>query len=92
MGQGYGCKQLDYKETTIAIDAQGAGELAVLFDAAYVSLPDVLVVQDEADEAQGAEYRVKDGTLSTTGLTLQVVDSARVSRNIKVIWIAHAKT
>jgi hypothetical protein len=82
---------LDYAAVSVAINGAGAGETVVLFSEDYVSTPDILVVQNEADEAAGAVYRVKSGTDTKDGFTLEVTGSSRISRTISVKYVAHEK-
>lgn len=80
---------IDYAETTVTLNGLGAGTQAVLFDSDYVSIPDVLVVQNEADEGAGASYTA--ATVTKDGFTLTVTGSSRTSQDIAVIWFAHEK-
>jgi hypothetical protein len=68
---------LDYAAVSVAINGAGAGE--------------TVVVQNEADEAAGAVYRVKSGTDTKDGFTLEVTGSSRISRTISVKYVAHEK-
>ncbi len=88
-GKGLHNMLLDYTETTVSLNGSGAGTQAVLFGSDYVSIPDVLVVQNEADEAAGASYTA--ATVTKDGFTLTVTGSSRTSQDIAIIWFAHQK-
>lgn len=91
MPRGINHRRLDYAEVTVTLNGSGAGETAVTFVEDYVSTPDILVGQNEADEDGGAIYRVKSGTATKDGFTLEVTGSARVSQNIVVQYVALEK-
>lgn len=91
MGAGLGLSdaKLEYAEATVNVNGSGAGSVAITFAQAFVSTPAILVIPNEADEADGAVYSASGA--SKTGFTLNVASSNLVSREVRVKWFAHAK-
>lgn len=94
MATGIGIRgaQIEYGEATVTLDGSGNGTVAITFEQAFVTVPAILVVPEEADALAGATYQVATSPAATkSGFTLQLVSSRKVSRDTKVKWFAHQK-
>jgi len=92
MGMTFDGVKTDYGVATVAVSALGAGTTAVTFAESFYSTPQIMVIADEADEADGATWAVSGSPAATkTGFTIAITGSNLISRDIRVRWYAHAK-
>ncbi len=74
-------------EATVTTNGSGTGSVAVLFSPdTFVAIPQVMVVAANGDSGTFAAASV-----TTTGFTLNVTTSLRLSQSIKVTWFAAEK-
>ncbi len=92
MGLTFDGVKTDYGVTTVAVNASGVGTAAVTFAESFYSTPQIMVIADEADEADGATWGVSvSPAASKTGFTISLAGSNMISRDVRVRWYAHAK-
>jgi len=78
--------QLEMGNTTVAVSG-GSGTLAVIFGQSFTRIPQVLVVDHEAD---AGSYSAT--TITETGFTVAVTSSDYADGDIKVGWLAVEKS
>ena len=73
-------------EATVTLNGSGTGSVAVVFDPAFVSAPQVMVIT-----AAGDSGTIAAASITKTGFTLNVTTSLRLSQDIQVSWYAAEK-